>query len=307
MQRKSAVRRQVLETRGAGFAAAELERGKNTRKESSSLAAADNLRHDRVDIFGVGVSVINLSDAVTTIERWISDNSRNYVCVTGAHGVMESRRDQRLRRIHNEAGIVTPDGMPLVWFSHFSGKYRTERVCGCDLMRKMTAVSQLRGYRQFYYGGAEGVADKLKHVLIDSHPGLEVVGTLCPPFRDLTPEEDQAVVDAINEAHPHILWLGLSTPKQELWMASHLGRIEVPVMIGVGAAFDFLAGIKRRAPPWMQRNGLEWLFRVGSEPRRLWRRYAYIVPGFAVVAAGELLSRTIWSSQDVPTGSPSQR
>jgi N-acetylglucosaminyldiphosphoundecaprenol N-acetyl-beta-D-mannosaminyltransferase len=307
MQRRCAVRRQVLETGGAGFAAAERERGKNTRTESSSLAAADNLRHDRVDIFGVGVSAINLNDAVNTIERWISDNSRNYVCITGAHGVMESRHDQRLRRIHNEAGMVTPDGMPLVWFSHLSGKYRTERVCGCDLMQKMTAVSQLRGYRQFYYGGAEGVADKLKQVLIASHPGLEVVGTLCPPFRDLTPEEDQAVVDAINEAHPHILWLGLSTPKQELWMASHLGRIEVPVMIGVGAAFDFLAGIKRRAPLWMQRNGLEWLFRLGSEPRRLWRRYAYIVPGFAVVAAGELLSRAIWSSQDVPMGSPSQR
>src|SRR5262245_37223770 len=213
--------------------------------ESSRLPPADMLQHDRVDIFGVAVSAINLDDAVTTIERWISDNSRNYVCVTGAHGVMESRRDQRLRRIHNEAGMVTPDGMPLVWFSHLSGKYRTERVCGCDLMQKMTAVSQSHGYRQFYYGGAEGVADKLKHVLIDSHPGLEVVGTLSPPFRDLTPEEDQAVVHAINKAHPHILWLGLSTPKQELWMASHLGRIEVPVMIGVGAAFDFVAGIKQ--------------------------------------------------------------
>jgi N-acetylglucosaminyldiphosphoundecaprenol N-acetyl-beta-D-mannosaminyltransferase len=274
--------------------------------EKSRQTPADVPRHNRVDIFGVGVSAINLDDAVTTIEDWINDNSRNYVCITGAHGVMESRRDQRLRRIHNEAGMVTPDGMPLVWFSRLSGNRRMERVCGSDLMQKMTSVSQLRGYRQFYYGGAEGVADKLKHVLIASHPGLEVVGTLCPPFRELTPEEDQAVVDAINAARPHVLWLGLSTPKQELWMASHLGRVEVPVMIGVGAAFDFLAGTKRRAPVWMQRNGLEWLFRLGAEPGRLWRRYAYIVPGFAVVAAGELLSRVIRSAEDASLRSPSR-
>jgi N-acetylglucosaminyldiphosphoundecaprenol N-acetyl-beta-D-mannosaminyltransferase len=306
-RRRCTVRKRVHMTGAAGLPAAEPRRGKSNHVQSSRSTPADVLRHDRVDVLGVGVSAINLDDAVATIEHWISENSRNYVCVTGAHGVMESRRDQRLRRIHNEAGLVTPDGMPLVWFSRLSGKSRTERVCGSDLMQKMTAVSQLRGYRQFYYGGAEGVADKLKHVLIASHPGLEVVGTLCPPFRELTPKEDQAVVEAINEARPHILWLGLSTPKQEFWMASHLGRVEVPVMIGVGAAFDFLAGTRHRAPLWMQRNGLEWLFRLGSEPRRLWRRYAYIVPGFAVVAAGELLSRAIRSPEDASLGSPSRR
>ena len=160
--------------------------------------------------------------------------------------------------------MVTPDGMPLVWLAHLFGKRRSERVYGPDLMRKMTAVSQLRGYRQFYYGGAEGVADKLKQALIASHPRLEVAGTLSPTFRDLTPKEDQAVVDAINAARPDIVWVGLSTPKQEFWMASHLGRIEAPVMVGVGAAFDFLAETKRQAPLWMQRNGLEWLFQLCS-------------------------------------------
>jgi N-acetylglucosaminyldiphosphoundecaprenol N-acetyl-beta-D-mannosaminyltransferase len=209
---------------------------------------------------------------------------------------MRSRRDERLRNIHNQAGMVTPDGMPLVWLAHLFGKRRTERVYRPDLMRKMTAVSQLRGYRQFYYGGAEGVADKLKQALIASHPRLEVAGTLSPTFRDLTPKEDQAVVDAINAARPDIVWVGLSTPKQEFWMASHLGRIEAPVMVGVGAAFDFLAETKRQAPLWMQRNGLEWLFQLCSEPRRLWRRYAYAVPGFAFLAFGELLHRAIGSS-----------
>jgi len=272
--------------------------------ESRQLRSAGPIRDDRVDILGVGVSPINLDDAIATIERWISSGSRNYVCIRDVHGVMESRRDQRLRRIHNDAGMVTPDGMPLVWFSRFCGKSRTDRVCGTDLMRKMTAVSSQRGYQQFYYGGAEGVADKLKQALITAHPMLDVAGTLCPPFRELTPEEDRAVVAAINAARPDIVWVGLSTPKQEFWTANHLGRIEAPVMVGVGAAFDFLAGAKRQAPPWVQRNGLEWLFRLCSEPRRLWRRYAYIVPGFAILAVGDLVRRAIRSFEEARSGSP---
>ena len=248
---------------------------------------------NRTDILGVGVNSINLDDAVATIEHWIGERSQNYVCVTGVHGVMESRRNETLRLIHNRAGLVTPDGMPLVWLSRLLGKRGTARVYGPDLMRKMTAVSSLRGYRQFYYGGAEGVAETLKQSLLISHPELQVVGTLCPPFRALTPEEDQAVVDAINAARPDIVWVGLSTPKQEFWMASHLGRVKAPVMVGVGAAFDFLAGTKRQAPLWMQRNGLEWLYRLCSEPRRLWRRYAYIVPGFSLLACGELARRAV--------------
>jgi N-acetylglucosaminyldiphosphoundecaprenol N-acetyl-beta-D-mannosaminyltransferase len=261
---------------------------------------------DRVGVLGVRVSCIKMADAVATIERWIGQGRRNYICVRDAHGVMASRRNQRLREIHDEAGMVTPDGMPLVWFLRLSGNRRVERVYGPDLMRKMTAVSSERGYRQFYYGGADGVADKLKQVLTNAHPALEVAGTLCPPFRELTPEEDEAVVDLINAARPHIVWVGLGTPKQEFWMASHLGRIEAPVMIGVGAAFDFLAGTKRQAPLWMQRNGLEWVFRLCSEPRRLWRRYAYAVPGFAFLAIGEFLRRGLRFSEsphsDAPAG-----
>jgi N-acetylglucosaminyldiphosphoundecaprenol N-acetyl-beta-D-mannosaminyltransferase len=255
---------------------------------------------DRGNILGVSVNSINLEDAVATIERWISERSQNYVCITSVHGVMESRSNEQLRRIYSEAGMVTPDGMPLVWLSRIFGKRRTERVYGPDLMRKMTAVSALRGYRQFYYGGADGVAHKLKQALIAAHPGLDVAGTFCPPFRELTPEEDQAIVDTIiNAAHPDLVWVGLSSPKQEFWMANHLGRVEAPVMVGVGAAFDFLAGTKPQAPLWMQRNGLEWLFRLCSEPRRLWRRYIVIVPGFAILAIGAVLRHAIRSSEAV--------
>jgi N-acetylglucosaminyldiphosphoundecaprenol N-acetyl-beta-D-mannosaminyltransferase len=249
-------------------------------------------RHpDRDDVLGVNVSAIAMDDAIATLDRWIGEGRREYVCITGVHGVMECRRDPSLRKIHNEAGMVTPDGMPLVYFLHLTGKKHTQRVYGPSLMRAMTAVSSGRGYRQFYYGGDVGVAEKLQQTLVGSNPGLEVVGTLCPPFRKLTQEEDSAVVDAINAARPDIVWVGLSTPKQERWMAEHRGRIDAPVMVGVGAAFDFLAGTKRQAPEWMQRHALEWFFRLCSEPRRLWRRYAYIVPGFTFLAVVELLSR----------------
>lgn len=261
---------------------------------------------DRVDVLGVGVSAINLDDAVETIERWIEEGARNYVCVTGAHGVMECQRDEQLRQIHNNAGMVTPDGMPLVWVSRLLGRNRTRRVYGPDLMRRMAAISAQRGYRQFYYGGAPGVATKLCCALTERHRSLQVAGVLCPPFRELTAEEDREAVEVINSTRPDILWVGLSTPKQEVWMANHLGRINAPVMIGVGAAFDFLAGTKRQAPLWAQRGGLEWMFRLCSEPHRLWRRYAYIVPGFLILAGRSLIRRAILPSRHVSLGLPSK-
>ncbi len=244
---------------------------------------------DRSDVLGVGVSAIVMNDAVAAIAHWIEQGRREYVCITGVHGIMECRRDPSLLRIHNEAGMVTPDGVPLVHFLRLTGKKRTQRVYGPDLMREMSAVSARQCYRQFYFGGDAGVAEKLKAALTASHPELQVVGTYSPPFRPITPDEDRAIVEMINAARPHIVWVGLGTPKQERWMADHLGRIQAPVMIGVGAAFDFLAGTKRQAPKWMQRHALEWLFRLCSEPRRLWRPYASIVPAFACLAAIELL------------------
>lgn len=245
----------------------------------------------RVDILGVRVSATTLLQALGTISSWIAAGKQRYVCVTGAHGIMESRQDATLRMIHNRAGLVTPDGMPLVWMSRLLGHPRTRRVYGPDLMRALTAMSAARGYRQFYYGGDVGVADELAAMLSRRYPGLDVAGTLCPPFRPLTPEEDAEVVARINAAKPDIVWVGLSTPKQEYWMARHVGLIDAPVLIGVGAAFDFLAGRKAQAPLWMQRSGLEWLFRLTQEPRRLFRRYLWIVPGFLVAATGLLARR----------------
>lgn len=262
------------------------------------ISPDDDIAAERGDVLGVEVSAIAMDDAVATIERWIRDGRREYVCVTGVHGVMECRRDPLLQWIHNRAGMVTPDGMPLVYFLRLTGKTNTERVYGPDLMRTLTAVSGRRGYRQFYYGGDTGVAETLRATLAEAVPGLQVVGTLSPPFRPLTSAEDDAIVAAINAARPDIVWVGLSTPKQERWMAQHRGRIDAPVMIGVGAAFDFLAGTKRQAPRWMQRHALEWLFRLCSEPRRLWRRYACIVPSFLILATGALVRRAAAAGVD---------
>ena len=236
--------------------------------------------HERCHILGVGISAIDREKALKTIEAWIAAQLRHYVTVTGVHGVMESQRDAELMRIHNAAGMVTPDGMPMVWISRMRGLKHVSRVYGPDLMLDVCARSVQTGWRHFLYGGAEGVADLLAQKLRHRFTGLQVVGTFCPPFRPMTDEEDRALVDRINEAQPDIVWVGLSTPKQEYWMARHVGRLNAAVLIGVGAAFDFNAGIKAQAPLWMQQAGLEWLFRLATEPRRLGRRYLINNTGF---------------------------
>jgi N-acetylglucosaminyldiphosphoundecaprenol N-acetyl-beta-D-mannosaminyltransferase len=211
--------------------------------------------------------------ALDTIDLWNSEKKSNYVTITGVHGVVESQFDEDLRRIHNEAGMVTPDGMPMVWLGRNRGFEYMDRVYGPDLMLAVCERSQINGSRHFFYGGDNGVPELLRDRLIERYPGLQIVGTYSPPFRPLVDEEQTAVIDMINDANPDIVWVGLSTPKQERWMAAHVGRLNASVLIGVGAAFDFHAGLKMQAPRWMQRSGMEWFFRLMSEPRRLWRRY----------------------------------
>jgi len=237
---------------------------------------------ERIDILGVGVSAINMDMTLDTIDRWVADRQHNYVCVTSVHGVIESQRDHELRRIQNQAGLVTPDGMPLVWVSRLRNQRHVGRVYGPDLMTAVCTESVSKGYRHFLYGGAAGLPERFADQLRNRFPGIRIVGAYSPPFRPLTPDEDEAIVHRINESNADIVWIGLSTPKQEYWMAAHLGRLDAPVMIGVGAAFDFLAGVKKQAPRWIQRSGFEWLFRLITEPRRLWRRYLKVVPLFVL-------------------------
>jgi len=200
---------------------------------------------------------------------------------------MDYRRDPALMKIANESGLTTPDGMSIVWLLRQLGYSQVERVYGPDLLLAASEYGLQMGWRHFFYGGASEVADKLSKNLEARFPGLQTVGTYSPPFRPLTSQEEIEVVNSIRAAAPDIVWVGLSTPKQERWMAAHLQKLGVPVLVGIGAAFDFLSGTKPQAPPWVQQSGLEWLFRLFSEPRRLWRRYAEY-PYFAWLVARQM-------------------
>ena len=229
--------------------------------------------YPRGNILGVGVSAIRMQEVVETIASWIDERKRHYVCVTPAHGVMEAQRNPELRHIFNQSGLTTPDGMGIVWLLRFLGHYQVERVYGPDLMLALCERSELCGWRHYLYGGVPGVAEILAEKLQLRFPGLQIVGTCSPPFGTLAAEEERAIADKINDLQPHIIWVGISTPKQEFWMAKNADRLNAYALIGVGAAFDFLSGVKRQAPRWIQHSGFEWLFRLANEPRRLWRRY----------------------------------
>jgi N-acetylglucosaminyldiphosphoundecaprenol N-acetyl-beta-D-mannosaminyltransferase len=240
------------------------------------------MKIERTNVLGVGVCAINIPMAIEVIDQWVDTQTPNYVCVTGVHGVMECQSDPALRMIHNRAGLVTPDGMPLVWLNKLMGQRQVDRVYGPDLMYAYCQHAATRNYRHFLYGSSEEVLGQLVCNLRERIPDINLVGSYSPPFRAMSIEEDQAIVEQINAAEPDIVWVGLSTPKQEHWMAAHRERLTAPVLIGVGAAFDFHAGTKTQAPYWMQRSGLEWFFRLLSEPRRLWRRYLINNPRFVL-------------------------
>ncbi|MGH8952481.1 MAG: WecB/TagA/CpsF family glycosyltransferase [Acidimicrobiia bacterium] len=236
----------------------------------------------RVDVLGVGISAINMDMAIEAVVGWVESDDRQYVCVTGVHGVMESQRDQELIAIHNRAGLTTPDGMPMVWAGRAAGANWMERVYGPDMMLAVLAEAQARDWSSFFYGGAPGVPEELAERLGRRFPGLQVAGAHSPPFRPLTPHEVEETAALINESGASLVWIGMSTPKQERWMAELRPLLHAPVLFGVGAAFDFHAGRITQAPPWMQRSGLEWLYRLMKEPRRLWKRYLTNNPTFVL-------------------------
>jgi N-acetylglucosaminyldiphosphoundecaprenol N-acetyl-beta-D-mannosaminyltransferase len=244
----------------------------------------------KVGILGVPIAAVNMAQAVAQVEDWIREGVRTFVTVTGVHGIMESQQDEQLKAIHRAAGMCVPDGMPTVWLGRLAGHRRMRRVYGPTLMLQLMRVSAHRGYTHFFYGGGRGVPEELRDRLVARYPGLRVVGTLSPPFRPMTASEEKALEELIGRLAPDILWVGLSTPKQERWMAAHVGKLNAKVMIGVGAAFDFITGRLPQAPAWMQQAGLEWLFRLGVEPRRLWRRYLCNNPRFVWRAVQEMLS-----------------
>lgn len=234
----------------------------------------------RVNVLGVGVSAMNMDQAVESIENWINRAERRYVNVCTVHTVMECQRDDDLRRIVNGSGLATPDGMPLVWLGQLHGFAHVGRVYGPDLMLRLCERGATTGHRHYFYGGTTRVVELLVQNLSSRFPGLQVAGFYSPPFRPVGTLEDRDVLERINETHPDIVWVGLGTPKQDYWIATHREAVRAPVLIAVGAAFDFHAGLLKQAPAWVQRAGLEWLFRLSQEPRRLAYRYLVYNPLF---------------------------
>ena len=240
----------------------------------STIAIADpQIEIPSYRVLNVRVDAVQIPDALRILESWITERGpARYVAVTGMHGVSVSREDEEFGRILSHASLVVADGMPLVWLGRLQGfKHMRRRVYGPELMETFCRETGSR-YRHFFYGGAPGVADALAQAERERY-GIQIAGTYCPPFRPLTEKEEAEVQRSITETRPDVLWVGLSTPKQERWMFEHRNTLRVPVMLGVGAAFDLNTGRLKQAPAWMRENGLEWLFRLCAEPRRLWQRY----------------------------------
>ncbi len=238
------------------------------------------LVHGHANVLGVKVSAINLQLAVKIAGERVESGKTGYICFTGVHGVMEARANPELRRILNYASINAPDGMPMTWVGRLQGKRQMDRVFGPDFMLAMCALSAQRGYRNFLYGGKPGVAKLLSEALQRKFPGLQIAGTCTPPFRSLDVAEDADLMAQVQRAKPHIFWVGLSTPKQERFMAQYVDRLQVPLLAGVGAAFDYHTGQIRDCSEWIKRAGLQWLHRLLQDPRRLWKRYLRNNPAF---------------------------
>jgi N-acetylglucosaminyldiphosphoundecaprenol N-acetyl-beta-D-mannosaminyltransferase len=237
-------------------------------------------QHNRVNILGVGVSALNVPEAVKLVHSFLESGNKGYVCVTGMHGIMEAQADPAFRDIQNNSLITTPDGMPTVWIGHLLGHKQMKQVRGADFMLEVCAATARNGSKHFLYGGKPGVAERLRDVLTDRFPGLQIVGSYTPPFRAMNASEETALFQTVSDSGADIIWCGISTPKQERFMARYLDILPVKLMVGVGAAFDINCGLLKDSPQWVKKSGLQWFHRLCQEPRRLWRRYLYNIPRF---------------------------
>jgi N-acetylglucosaminyldiphosphoundecaprenol N-acetyl-beta-D-mannosaminyltransferase len=234
----------------------------------------------RVNILGTGVSAVDLREAVRQSDALIRSGGHGYICCADAHSIVEALRDPMHRNALNGAFLTVADGMPLVWLGRLQGRASIGRVYGPDFMLAMCELSVERGWRHFFYGGAPGIASRLRARLGKQFPGLHVVGTYTPPYRPLDSIEEAELAAFVEETRPDVLWVGLGSPKQERFMAQHYGKLLCHLMVGVGAAFDFHAGAVHEAPRWLHPTGLQWTYRLLQEPQRLGRRYLACVPAF---------------------------
>ena len=248
-------------------------------------------------ILGVKVYVINLPQAQKNINTWIENRDKHYVCLAPAHAIMSVYNNSDLVNVYNNSGMTTPDGMVIVWILKMNGYRHVSRVYGPDLLRAMCSETEKTGLKHYFYGGEPHVVEELVRVLQSDYPELNIIGYESPPFRPLKDAEEIDLLDRMGTLKPDIFWVGLGSPKQEIWMSEHLNQLDVKVMIGVGAAFDFLSGNKKQAPKWMQKTGLEWFFRLITEPKRLWRRYI-LYPKFVFLVLLQQLTLRNFDQQE---------
>jgi N-acetylglucosaminyldiphosphoundecaprenol N-acetyl-beta-D-mannosaminyltransferase len=234
-------------------------------------------------LLGVPLALTDYESTLNWIDAAVSARSRSYICVAAVHTVMACQEDPALRAAVLGADFTVPDGQPLVWALRALGHPLDDRVYGPELMDRACARAARTGQRFYLYGGRnQGALAQLARTLRLRHPGLRIVGGYAPPFRPLTDGEEDAIAADIARSGADVVWVGIGVPKQEKWMARMRHRLDAPVLVGVGAAFDFHAGLVPQAPPRLQRLGLEWLFRLAHEPRRLWRRYLKYNPRFVL-------------------------
>ncbi len=227
----------------------------------------------QTEILGVPIDALRFEEALTTLVQWSRGEGSRYVCTCPVYTLMQARENPRVLAALRGADMVAADGMPLVWMQQRRGQREAERVYGPDVLLALCERTVGTGVRHYFYGGLPGVPEQLTARLRQRFPALEIVGYEAPPMIEIGAAVDNAVVERLNRAGAHVIWVGLGSPKQDVWLAQYRPLLEASLLIGVGAAFDFVAGTKAQAPRWMQRAGLEWLFRLAHEPRRLWRRY----------------------------------
>lgn len=242
----------------------------------------------RFNVLGTGVSALSLAEAADFVVSTAGRKQLGYICHATAYGIDSACHDTAFRSALNGSVATHPDGMPLAWLGRWHGHRAITRVYGPDLMLAVCETGRAKNLKHFFYGGAPGAAEQLRDKLISRFPGLTVTGTFTPPYRSLAAAEFSSLQATISAAQPDIIWVGLSSPIQEKFMAEFSGSLDAGLLIGVGAAFDFHSGRVRQAPRWMQRCGLEWFFRLCTEPRRLWRRYLIHNPLFVARTFAQL-------------------
>ena len=243
------------------------------------------------NILGTRVNPLTIKEAVAQIKIWVRQGSTYFVSIASLNNIISAVKEKSLLTVQNSADMTTTDGMPLVWILKLRGYKQIERVCGPDLMPAVLEMAEREGFSNYFYGCTDEVLETMKNNLKKMFPKLKIAGSYAPPFRKLTEKESREIVHRINKCNSQLVWVGLSTPKQEFWMYENRDKLKDCVILGVGAVFDYVAGNIKRAPMWMQSFGLEWLFRLIQEPKRLWKRYLVLYPRFPLLLMKEFLSK----------------